>query len=99
MTVEAKFTTAEMTKGKRYNVIEEKKSINGYKIVLDNGTVAVRHKCGFNVVEEGNWSRILTGKDDSLSNEIGFATLDIFWKIRHKNTNDKDGQSCDVSQF
>lgn len=54
MTVEAKFTTAEMTKGKRYNVIEEKKSINGYKIVLDNGTVAVRHKCGFNVVEEGN---------------------------------------------
>ena len=52
MAVEAKFTTAEITKGKRYDVIEGKKSINGYKIVLDDGTVAVRHKCGFNVVEK-----------------------------------------------
>lgn len=59
MTVEAKFTTAGMTKGKRYDVIEEKKSINGYKIVLDDGTVAVRHKCGFNVVESSNECRIL----------------------------------------
>lgn len=51
MTVEAKFTTAEMTKGKQYNVIEENKSINGYKIVLDNGIVAARHKCGFVIVD------------------------------------------------
>ena len=51
-TVETKFTTAGMTKGKQYNVIEEKKSINGYKIVLDDGTVTVRHKCGFNVLEK-----------------------------------------------
>ena len=51
MTVEAKFTTAGMTKGKRYDVIEEKKSVNGYKIVLDDGTVAVRHKCGFEIVD------------------------------------------------
>ena len=52
MTVEAKFTTAGLTKGKQYDVIEEKKSINGYKIVLDNGAVAVRHKCGFNIIKE-----------------------------------------------
>jgi len=51
MVVEAKFTTAGMTKGKRYDVIEEKKTINGYKIVLDNGKIAVRHKCGFKIVE------------------------------------------------
>ena len=50
MTVEVKFTTAGMTKGKRYDVIEENKSINCYKIVLDNGTIAFRHKCGFNVI-------------------------------------------------
>ena len=52
MTVEAKFTTAGMTKGKRYDVIEEKKCANAYKIVLDDGTVAYRHKCGFKVVKE-----------------------------------------------
>ena len=59
MTVEAKFTTAGMTKGKRYDVIEERKSVNGYKIVLDDGTVAVRHKCGFDIVdnaEEKGWT-------------------------------------------
>ena len=52
MTVEAKFTTAGTTKGKRYDVIEVKKCINAYKIVLDDGTVAFRHKCGFKVVNE-----------------------------------------------
>lgn len=51
MTVEAKFTTAGMTKGKRYDVIEENKNF-GYKIVLDDGTIAIRHKCGFSVVEK-----------------------------------------------
>lgn len=52
MTVEAKFTVAGMTKGKRYDVIEENKYVNCYKIVLDDGTVAFRHKCGFIVVNE-----------------------------------------------
>ena len=52
MTVEAKFTTAGMTKGKQYDVIEEKKCVNAYKIVLDDGTVAYRYKCGFKVVKE-----------------------------------------------
>lgn len=48
MTVEAKFTTAGMTKGKKYDVIKDNKSINAYMIVLDDGTVAFRHKCAFN---------------------------------------------------
>ena len=52
MTVEAKFTTAGMTKGKQYDVIEEKKCVNAYKIVLDDGTIAFRHRCGFKVVNE-----------------------------------------------
>lgn len=52
MTVEAKFTTAGMTKGKKYDVIEERKCINVYKIVLDDGTVAFRHKCAFIIVHE-----------------------------------------------
>lgn len=52
MTVEAKFTTAGMTKGKRYDVIEVRRCINAYKIVLDDGAVAFRHKCGFKVVKE-----------------------------------------------
>ncbi len=34
MTVEAKFTTAGMTKGKQYDVIEEKKCVNATKSFL-----------------------------------------------------------------
>lgn len=52
MTVEAKFTTAGMTKGKQYDVIEENEFIHCYKIVLDDGTVAFRHKCAFEIVKE-----------------------------------------------
>ena len=52
MTVEAKFTTAGMTRGKRYDVIEVGKYINAYKIVLDDGTVAFRHKCGFKIINK-----------------------------------------------
>ena len=56
MTVKAKFTTAGMTKGKQYDVIEEKKCINAYKIILDDGTIAFRHKCAFEVVNNTNWN-------------------------------------------
>lgn len=52
MIVEAKCTTAGMTKGKRYKVFEEIKGIRSYKIILDDGTPGVRHSCGFNVVED-----------------------------------------------
>lgn len=52
MTVEAKFTARGLTKGKQYNVIEEKKCINTYKIILNDGTMAWRHKCGLKIVEE-----------------------------------------------
>lgn len=49
MTIKAKFTTAGMTKNKLYDVIENVN--NYYKIVLDDGTIALRHKCGFDVVK------------------------------------------------
>ena len=29
------------------------KNINGLKIVLDDGTIAVRHKCAFNIINYG----------------------------------------------
>lgn len=52
MVVEAQLTVAGVTKGKRYNVIEKIKPINCYKIKLDDGTIGVRHRCGFKVVKE-----------------------------------------------
>lgn len=52
MIVEAKVTISGMTKGKQYTVIEEKKCVNAYKIVLDDGTIAFRHKCGFRTISE-----------------------------------------------
>lgn len=50
--VEAKYTTAGMTRGNKYDVIEENKSINTYKIVLDDGTVGYRHKCSFKEIKK-----------------------------------------------
>lgn len=41
-----------MTKGKKYDVIEEKGCINAYKIVLDDGTVVFRHRCAFKIIAE-----------------------------------------------
>lgn len=54
MTVEARFTTCGMTKGKRYEVIEEIKGINSYRITLDDGTIGVRHRCAFTIITGGN---------------------------------------------
>lgn len=51
MIVEAKFTTAGMTKGKRYDVIQTLDSIDSIVIVLDDGTVAVRHLCAFEIID------------------------------------------------
>lgn len=52
MKIKAKFTAIGITKGKQYNVIGEKKAINSYEIILDDGTIGVRHKCGFEVIKE-----------------------------------------------
>lgn len=50
MIIEAKFTAAGMTRGKRYDVID---LINDryYKIVLDGGIIGIRHRCNFNIVK------------------------------------------------
>ena len=58
MIVEALYTTCGMTKGKYYDVIESINDINLYKIVLDDGTIAVRHKCGFKNIEN-----LMRGRD------------------------------------
>lgn len=50
MIIKAKFTTAGMTKNKLYDVIENTNDY--YKIVLDDGTIALRSHCGFEVVKE-----------------------------------------------
>lgn len=49
MTVVANLTVAGITKGKYYDVID--KVENFIKIVLDNGTIGVRHIKAFDIVE------------------------------------------------
>lgn len=51
ITVEAKFTTAGMTKGKRYDVIQKLDSIDSVVIALDDGIIAVRRMCAFDIVD------------------------------------------------
>ena len=43
MIIEAKFTAAGMTRGKRYDVID--------LIVLDGGIIGIRHRCNFNIIK------------------------------------------------
>lgn len=50
MTVEAKFTTAGMTKGKRYDVLQDLPDYESVVIALDDGTIAVRRNCAFNFI-------------------------------------------------
>ena len=45
MKVKALYSTCGMTSRKCYDVIDE--SVSYYKIVLDNGKIGIRHKCGF----------------------------------------------------
>ena len=50
VTVKSKVSAAGMTKGKVYDVIEEIKCTNSFKIILDNGTVGVKHRCAFECI-------------------------------------------------
>lgn len=51
MIVKAKYAALGVTMGKEYDVIEVLDYINSYRVALDDGTVAVRHKCGFDIVK------------------------------------------------
>lgn len=54
MIVEAKFTTAGLTKGKRYHVFDILSMIDSYKIILDDGTIDVRPTQAFKIIDEND---------------------------------------------